>query len=134
MKRVYQGSCHCGAVRFRCEVDLAHGTSRCNCSICWKARFWKAIVPAADFELLAGEASLTEYRFGSESIRHRFCRHCGIKPFGEGELAELGGRFYAVNAACLDDALLDELLAAPLAHEDGRHERWDRVPAEAPLL
>ncbi len=134
MKRAYQGSCHCGAVQFRCEVDLAHGTSRCNCSICWKGRFWKALVPAADFQLLAGEASLAEYRFGSGSIRHRFCRHCGIKPFGEGELAELGGRFYAVNVACLDDALLDELLAAPLAHEDGRHERWDQVPAEASLL
>ena len=92
------------------------------------------MVPAADLQLLAGEASLAEYRFGSGSIRHRFCRHCGIKPFGEGDLAELGGRFYAVNVACLDDATLDELLAAPLAHEDGRHEQWDQVPAEASLL
>ena len=134
MKRTHQGSCHCGAVRFRAQIDLADGTSRCNCSICWKGRFWKAIVPATDFQLLAGETSLTEYRFGSGSIRHRFCRHCGIKPFGEGELAELGGRFYAVNVACLDDASLEDLLAAPMGHEDGKRDRWDEVPGEAALL
>jgi hypothetical protein len=43
MKRAYHRSCHCGAVRFECELDLAQGTSRCNCSICAKSRFWKAI-------------------------------------------------------------------------------------------
>jgi len=134
MKKTYHGSCHCGQVRFRCELDLAEGTSRCNCSICWKGRFWKAFVPAAAFELLAGEESLAEHRFGTQSIRHRFCRHCGIKPFGQGELAQLGGHFYAINVACLDDAGLDELAAAPLACEDGRHDRWAEVPAEAALL
>lgn len=134
MRRAYRGSCHCGAVQFRCLLDLQAGTSRCNCSICWKGRFWKAIVPVTDFELLAGDAALAEYRFGSESIRHRFCQHCGIKPFGEGELVELGGHFYAINVACLDDVMLDVLLAAPIVYEDGRHDRWDRVPAQASLL
>jgi hypothetical protein len=46
MKRIYKGSCHCGRVRFECEVDLAGGTSKCNCSICTKSRFSKAIVRA----------------------------------------------------------------------------------------
>jgi hypothetical protein len=31
MKRTYHGSCQCGAVRFECELDLAEGTSKCNC-------------------------------------------------------------------------------------------------------
>lgn len=60
--------------------------------------------------------------------------HCGIKPFGEGELVELGGHFYAINVACLDDVMLDVLLAAPIVYEDGRHDRWDRVPVQASLL
>jgi hypothetical protein len=129
MKRTYNGGCHCGDVRFECELDLADGTTRCNCSMCTKGRFWKAIVRAGDFRLLQGERSLSDYQFGSHSIHHRFCRRCGIKPFGQGHMEELGGDFYAVNVACLD-ASDDELAQAPVRYEDGRHDRWESTPAE----
>lgn len=129
MKADHHGSCHCGAVRFSCSLDLSAGTSRCNCSACTKSRFWKAIVPAADFTLEAGEDALAEYRFGSGSIAHRFCRSCGIKPFGQGHLDEIGD-FYAVNVACLDDVSQQTLAGAPVMFEDGRHDRWDRAPEE----
>ncbi len=134
MKKTYHGSCHCGAVRFECELDLAEGTSRCNCSICTKTRFWKAIARADEFRLLHGEDALVDYQFGSNSIHHRFCSRCGVKPFGSGEMEALGGRFYAVNIACLDDATDEELAQAPVIHEDGRNDRWDRAPAETRYL
>lgn len=128
MKKTYQGSCHCGAVRFECDIDLAaEGTSRCNCSVCFKGRFWKAVVPASDFRLLQGEQALTLYQFGSRSIQHRFCNSCGVKPFGRGELPELGP-FVAVNVGCLQ-ASDEELLGGPIVHQDGRHMRWEQTPA-----
>jgi len=65
MKKTFNGSCHCGAVRFECEVDLAQGTSKCNCSICTKARFWKVIVKADAFRLEQGVEALSDYQFGS---------------------------------------------------------------------
>ena len=129
MRRTYHGSCHCGDVRFACELDLAAGTSKCDCSACAKGRFWKAIARADAFRLLQGEAALADYTFGSGTIHHQFCRRCGVKPFGRGHMAALGGTFYAVNLACLDDASAAELAAAPVAYEDGRHDRWDRPPA-----
>ena len=130
MKKTYHGSCHCGDVRFECDLDLAEGTSRCNCSICTKARFWKAVLPAAGFRLLKGTDVLTEYQFGGRSLNHMFCGRCGIKTFGRGHHEDLGGDFVAVNVACLDDAGVDELLQTPIRYEDGRNNNWDSRPAE----
>lgn len=129
MQKTYHGSCHCGAVRFACELDLAKGTSKCNCSACAKGRFWKAIVLAPSFRLLQGKDALSDYQFGSNTIHHLFCRNCGIKPFGNATIEQLGGAFYAVNVACLDDVTPEELAAAPVQYEDGRHDHWDRPPA-----
>src|ERR1700730_4971283 len=117
MRRTYQGSCHCGAVRFECEIDLAQGTSKCNCSICAKTRYWKAIVKAEAFRLLQGAEALSDYQFGSNAIHHVLCTGCGLKPFARGHMDELG-YFYAVNLACLDDATTAELAAAPVRYED----------------
>ena len=126
--REHQGSCHCGAVRFACAIDWSRGTSRCNCSVCTKSRFWKAVIPSAQFRLLSGEDDLSQYRFGREQIVHHFCRHCGVKTFGTGAHPALGGPFHGVNIACLDDLQPEELAALPLSYQDGRHDRWEVAP------
>jgi len=133
VKKTYRGSCHCGAVRFECDLDLAEETSRCNCSICTKSRFWKSVVKAEAVRLLAGEDHLTEYQFGGKDIRHLFCGTCGVKPFGRGHLDDFGD-FVAVNLACLDDATDEELAAAPVIFQDGRHNAWERAPTETRYL
>src|ERR687892_617178 len=122
MKKSYHGSCHCGAVRFECELDLAEGTSKCNCSICTKSRFWKAVVKADAFRLLQGEGALTDYPLTNH---HLFCNRCGVKPFGRAQMAELGGEFYAINVACLDDATDVELAEAPVFYQDGMNDNWE---------
>ena len=68
------GSCHCGAVKFACEIDLAPAgerspqlregpwfasTLRCNCSFCRKTRMWKSHVPAEAYRLLQGADNLS---------------------------------------------------------------------------
>jgi len=60
MKKTYNGSCHCGAVRFEADIDLAQGTFKCNCSICFETRAWLTGVPASGFRLLTDEKALAE--------------------------------------------------------------------------
>ena len=140
MEKTYHGSCHCGAVRFEAAIDLAATTSRCNCSICAKARFWKSVIKADAFRLLEGADALTEYRFGSGRILHLFCKNCGVKPFGRVRMdmefngRQMRGEFYAVNVACLDDATVEELANAPVIYEDGRHDDYQHPPAETRYL
>lgn len=138
MKRTYTGSCHCGAVRFEVDVDLSEGTSRCNCSICAKRRYWMTFVGDDEFRLLQGADALTDYQIGDDTVHHRFCGRCGVEPFGRGiadELdADVGGDFYAVNVACLDDATDEELAEAPISYMDGRNDEWESEPAETRQL
>jgi hypothetical protein len=129
MKKIYHGSCHCVAVRFECELILAEGTSKCNSSICTKTRFWKAFVKADAFRLLEGEDIPTGYKFAPNAIHHLFCSRCGVKAFGSGDIEQLGGKFYAINVACLDDAMDEELAQAPVTYENGRNDRWTKPPS-----
>jgi hypothetical protein len=127
--KTYHGSCHCGAVRFEADIDLSEGTLRCNCSICFKIRFWPAIIKPASFRLLAGDADLTKYQFNSKIDQHLFCRVCGVRPIVIGH-SPRWGEFYAVNVTCLDDVSVDELLSAPVTYLDGLNDNWHVPPAE----
>ena len=129
-KTTHHGSCHCGQVRFEVDLDLAAGTGKCNCSICTKTRSWGCLVPPGDFRLTTGLDALTDYQFGSHSMHHLFCKQCGVRAFGRGNLEAVGGEFYAINVACLDDVPIEELIAAPIRFSDGRNNAWQSVPAE----
>lgn len=129
MLKTYQGSCHCGQVRFEADIDLSGGTLRCNCSICLKGRFWPAIVQPDAFRLQGGEAALSCYQFHTKTDEHFFCKYCGVRPFGTGN-SPRWGRFYAVSVTCLDDVSERDLADAPVAYIDGRNEQWERAPEE----
>ncbi len=136
--KTYQGSCHCGAVRFEADLDLAEGSNRCNCSVCWKARAWFALAPPDRVRLLSGADAQAEYLWAppgrEKHLHYRFCKTCGIRTFGRGYAAEDPRSFYFVNVAALDGVDPKELEAAPLRYVDGRNDRYDQTPEHTRLM
>jgi hypothetical protein len=135
MLKTYHGSCHCGAVRYECDLDLSAGTRRCNCSFCRKSRLWKAFAIGDTFRLIAGEDMLSDYRgpnsnWPEGNVHHYFCSRCGFRGFSKGflELEPFNGWFHAVNIAALDDVTDEELAAAPIQYENGREDDYDHPP------
>ena len=96
--KTYSGSCHCGAVRFQAELDLAEGTVKCNCSSCTKARSWIKFTPADRFRLLKGEEAQAEYQWtppgrANPMLQFYFCKRCGISHSRARRSRDVGRRF-----------------------------------------
>jgi hypothetical protein len=129
MSKIYRGSCHCGAIRYEADTDLAQGTFRCNCTMCFKSRAWFASVPANSFRLLAGEPNLRDYQFGRKRLHHFFCAQCGVRPFSRGTDAK-GQDTYAIRVNCLDGVEPHEFAAAPVRYFNMLHDDFKSPPAE----
>jgi hypothetical protein len=104
----HNGGCHCGAVRFHVDLDLAKPALTCNCSICLRSGTVLSFVPTSQFVLEKGGDNLTDYQFNKNVIHHLFCKTCGIKSFGRG-VGPDGKEMVAVNVRCLDDIELDKV-------------------------
>lgn len=98
--KTYQGSCHCGDVKYEVTTDLT-GLISCNCSICGRSGTVLGFVPAGQFKQLAGEDALTDYTFKSGTIHHLFCKKCGVRSFARGTMPD-GTPMVAINARCLE--------------------------------
>jgi hypothetical protein len=99
MLKTYQGSCHCGAVRFEADLDLEQSTYRCNCSICRRTRFLPAVA-----------------------------RDGGVRAFGIGTETPIG-RMYGVNLGCLEGVSEEELSRLNITYVDGLNDQWQDAPA-----
>ena len=102
MTKHYQGSCHCGAIKFSFEGEEIDKGLRCNCSICSRkgAMMSTQAVPEANFKIEAEEGALGLYQFGAKTAKHYFCKRCGIYTFHE--TARAPGHI-RVNLGCLQD-------------------------------
>jgi hypothetical protein len=124
MLKTYSGSCHCGALKFEADLDLAQGTYRCNCSICRRTRFWPAVAVDGGFRILSGEDQLTRYTFNTHKNQHYFCKICGVRAFGVGNDTPMG-KMYGVNVGCLDDLTDKDLSELRITYVDGLHDRFE---------
>lgn len=115
METTYEGSCHCGKVRYQVKADLKSVVS-CNCSICSRTGTLLAFVPSENFTLLSGDDALADYQFNKHHIHHRFCTTCGIRSFADG-VGPDGKAMVAINTRCLEGVDLGSL---DVMHFDGK--------------
>jgi hypothetical protein len=131
-KRTYKGSCHCGRIKFEADLDLAAaGTSKCNCTSCWKKRLWSTRAQVADFRPLSGAEEMSGYKPGAEKGHGGFCKNCGVITYNWVAASEWNPTEYvSVSVAALDDLDPAELLEAPVQFCDGRADNWWNPPAQ----
>ena len=114
--KTYNGSCHCGKVRYEVTLDLGKVTA-CNCSMCGKKGTLLTFAPPEAFKLLSGDGALTSYKFNKEVIDHNFCSTCGVTSFARGTRPKDGAPMIAVNARCLEGVDVSKL---DVNHFDGK--------------
>lgn len=100
MTQIYQGSCHCQAVRYTAQLDLDQPVIECNCSHCQRAGLLLQFISEDQFRLMSGDDVFTEYRFNTNRIAHQFCSICGIECFAKGE--KDGKPTYAINVRTVE--------------------------------
>ena len=113
MSETYQGSCHCGNVKYEVEADLKEVLEG-NCSICKRTGALLAFVGADKFKLKSGDQKLTDYQFNKKNIHHLFCPTCGVRSFARGAKPD-GTQMVAINARCLEGVDATKL---PVKHFD----------------
>jgi hypothetical protein len=118
-------------VKFEADIDLSQGTRKCNCTICWKKRWWTVAVKPEGFRSLQGEQELSASKPGAERGHSGFCKHCGVFPYAWVPAAEWNdGEYVSVNVAALDDLDPAALATAPITYLDGKADDWWNTPAE----
>ena len=96
--RTYRGSCHCGAVVFEIDSDLAE-VAKCDCSLCTKKNAVMTGVHESRFRILKGEDKLTLYQWNTKTAKHYFCGICGIYPFHRRRVMP---DQFGINVCCLE--------------------------------
>ena len=133
----YEGGCHCGAIGFRFQTQIAPGDwsiRACQCRFCRLHDALSTSDPAGQLDFVAAQPEfLQRYRFALRTADFLLCRECGVY-IGAVIEAE-ASRFGIVNTHAL--ARQPEVLAAvePISYDgedtggrvSRREERWTPV-------
>ena len=103
--RQFDGSCHCGNIRFTFvwpEAVATLPTRACGCTFCRKHGGNYTSHPDAKLDVTIGDPDKVErYRFGTETADFHICRACGVVPVVTCTLE--GTEYAVVNVNTLND-------------------------------
>jgi len=120
------GSCFCGAIKYRINGNLRDARS-CHCSRCRKAFSSQAsayaLVETADFSWESGESLLTSYE-SSKGAGLQFCRLCGSTLCGTYK-----GKIHGVTLGCVEG---DPEIELGMHIFVGSKASWEKIPDGVP--
>src|SRR5215813_5695050 len=109
-----EGSCHCGAVRWRFD-GMPDSATACNCTICRRYGVLWAYDYVDERITVSGE---TRFYVRGDSIEFHFCPVCACVTFWRGRSAdEQGRRRIAVNLRLAEEP--DAVARIPIDRFDG---------------
>jgi hypothetical protein len=109
-------------------------TGKCNCTNCWKLRFWFVRVKPEHFRLLTSQDNITDFVLKDPAHRQLFCKICGVHAFHKLDKPQLGGEFWSVSVSCFDDLSVEEVMEVKIRYSDGRNDSYMKEPKEKELL
>lgn len=99
-RKLWNGACHCTAVRFTVRLtDGLNTARRCSCSYCAMRGAVAVSANLDDIEIISGQDILSTYQFNSGTAKHYFCSRCGIYTHHQ---RRSNPHQYGINAACLE--------------------------------
>jgi hypothetical protein len=134
---IFEGACHCGALKASFETAKAPGEIQvraCQCSFCRRRGGLTVSDPEGLLRFHAAGGKLHRYRFGTGTADFLICRGCGTYV---GVVQEIEGALYGVlNVAGTDIRILAARPAEPMDYDaetavsraSRRHGKWS--PAE----
>lgn len=148
-KHTFNGSCHCGFIKYTANIALPPAgekvtASRCNCSVCHKSGFFSVSLDSSDDLHLLSPSSVSEvgdYIWRNPDIHQYFCPKCGIRVWGRGKYVLEGKEipFCAISARTLDlDGLEGDLKETmdmrnwKIQYWDGKKDNWMAGGKEVP--
>ena len=93
----YRGSCHCSAVTFRIDAEIAELTT-CDCSLCRRKNALMTKVHESALTILSGEDMLSAYAWNTHRAKH-FFKRCGVYTFHRKRAAS---DHFGINVFCLE--------------------------------
>ena len=105
METTYQGSCHCGNVKFEVTADIDH-LRICDCSLCYKRGALNFRVEDSQLNRITPLAEMTLYQWHTKTAKDYFCPTCGILPFRRPRTAP---DLWTINVRCLEGINLDDI-------------------------
>jgi len=110
-----EGSCHCGAARWRFD-GVPESATACNCTVCRRYGVLWAYGHDGDDIHVSGPTRI--YRRGAD-IDFHFCETCACVVAWRGRKPEPGGKHrIAVNLRLAEP---EDVAEIPLEHFDGLH-------------